>query len=46
LIELAAGDLIDINETIMRSDEAIMVRDGIDSLLNNRLATLRYLGKG
>ena len=45
LTKLAAGDLIDINESKMLSDEVIMNRDGIDSLLNNRSATLRYLGK-
>ena len=45
LTKLNAGNLKDINVPQMHIDEDKMASEGIDYLLNNRSASLRYLGK-
>ena len=45
ILKLEKGELKAINAYQMHVDEEIMATEGIDSLLNNRSASLRYLGK-
>ena len=45
ILKLENGELKDINAYQMHVDKEIMATEGIDSLLNNRSASLRYLDK-
>ena len=39
------GELLDVDWKQIATDEFSIVNDGLDNLLNNRSASLRYLGK-
>jgi hypothetical protein len=39
------GELLDVDWKQIANDELSIVKDGLDNLLNNRSASLRYLGK-